>query len=67
MLKNISQLECQVGEKMYRFTCDMDSPLGDVKVAVSEFLKFIEQIEIHAKQEQEKAVLEKAEKEVNNG
>jgi hypothetical protein len=45
MLKNISKLECKIGEKSYQLLCEMDSPTGDVKQALFEFLKYVGQVE----------------------
>jgi hypothetical protein len=45
MLKNISKLEIQVGEKMYHFYCDHDSPIEHVKEALFQFQKYVGQIE----------------------
>jgi hypothetical protein len=56
MLKNISRLECKIKEKIYQFTCDMDSPLDEVKEAIFQFLKYIGQIEDSIKQHQAQQV-----------
>ena len=45
MLRNISQLDCKVGEKLYSLLCDQDSPLEHVKGALFEFLKYIGKVE----------------------
>jgi len=45
MLKNISKLELKVGEKVYQFLCDNDSPLNDVKEALFQFIKYCGQVE----------------------
>ena len=45
MLKNISRLEHKIGERIYHLTCDADSPLGEVKETLFEFLKFVGRIE----------------------
>lgn len=45
MLRNISRLECKVGEKIYQLFCDMDSPVEHVKQALFEFLKYVGQVE----------------------
>lgn len=65
MLKNISQLECKVGEKVYHFLCDMDSPLDHVKEAVLQFLKYIQQIEDQVKAQMEAQKAAVAEKSVS--
>ncbi len=56
MLKNVSQLELTIDEKTYRFTCDMDSPLEQVKEAIFQFLKYIGQVEDSIKQHQAQQV-----------
>ena len=61
MLKNISRLECQVNEKHYRFDCDYDSVLPEVKHALLQFLKHVEMLEERAIVAQE--ALDKAKKE----
>lgn len=53
MLKNISQLECKVGEKVFHLLCDMDSPLPHVKEAVLQFLKYIQHVEDQVKAQEE--------------
>jgi len=63
MLKNISTLECQIGEKWYRLLCDMDSPLPDVKECLIQFQRFVQQIEEDVKKERERLEKEKKDKE----
>lgn len=55
MLKNISKLEIQVGEKVFQFLCDMDSPLDNVKEALFQFQKYIGQVEDQVKAQTQKA------------
>lgn len=55
MLKNISQIECKIGDKFYRLTCDIDSPLDHVKESLFQFLKYIGQIEDAVKAQQHKS------------
>lgn len=57
MLKNISRLEFIIGEKVYHFVCDQDSPLDNCKEALFQFTKFIGQI-----QDQMKAAADELEK-----
>jgi hypothetical protein len=45
MLKNITQLEAKVGEKLYHLCCDQDSPIEHVKQALFQFTKYIGQVE----------------------
>lgn len=58
MLKNISQLECKIGEKIYHLLCDMDSPLPHVKEAILQFLKYVQYVEDQVKEQQAKASAE---------
>lgn len=41
MLKNVSRLEVQIGEKLYHFVCDSDSPLGEVHDAIAKMKSFV--------------------------
>ncbi len=61
MIKNISKLELQIGEKNYQLLLDSDSPLGHVKEALFQFQKYVGQIEdqVKAQQEQQKLAQEK--------
>jgi hypothetical protein len=43
MLKNISTLEEKVGERVYRFLCETDSPLGEVHDVICKMKSFIVQ------------------------
>ncbi len=54
MLKNISQLEFKINEKLYNFSCDHDSPIEHVKEALFQFQKYVGQIEDAVKSQQEK-------------
>ena len=49
MLKNVIQLEHQVGDKVYHLMCDNDSPLADVKDALCQFMKYVGNIEDQVK------------------
>lgn len=60
MLKNISKLECKVGEKIYQFLCDSDSPIEHVKESLFQFQKYIGYVEDQQKALQEKLEQEKA-------
>ncbi len=58
MLKNIVQLEVQVGEKQYRFLCDNDAPIGAVKESLFQLNKLVAEIEeriVSANKEAEEA------------
>ncbi len=54
MLKNITQLEHKIGDKIFHFACDMDSKIEDAKEALAQFMAYVIQIEnsIKAKQQQ---------------
>lgn len=66
MLKNISKLEIQVGEKIYQLFCDMDSPLEHVKEALFQFQKYVGQIEDAIKKQQEQKIQEQKPEEVQD-
>lgn len=51
MLKNISKLQCKVGEKDYNLLCDNDSPLEHVKEAILQFLKYVQLVEDQVKEQ----------------
>lgn len=53
MLKNISRLECKIGEKIFHLMCDMDSPLEAVKEALFQFSKYVGSVEDNAKAQKE--------------
>ncbi len=63
MLKNISQLETKIEEKSFRFSCDIDAPLPNIKEALFQFLKYIGQVEDHIKMMQEMKKAEEEKKE----
>jgi len=61
MLKTVSKLECKIGEKIYQFFADHDSPLVEVKEALFQFQKYVGQIEDQCRaQAAKKAEEEKA-------
>jgi len=45
MLKTIARLEHKIGDRLFHFTCDQDSPVTEVKEALCQFLAFATQIE----------------------
>jgi hypothetical protein len=45
MLKNITQLEVKIAEKVYQLLCDNDSPIGHVKEALFQLTKMVAKIE----------------------
>ena len=58
MFKNVLKTEFKVGERIYQFICDNDSPTNEVKEVCYQRLKYCGQIEdaIKAKQEQEQNI-----------
>ena len=59
MLKTIAKLEYNVGERIYQFLCDLDSPTTEIRLVTQEINKFLDKVEEQAKakenpQEQEK-------------
>jgi hypothetical protein len=53
MLKNLSQLEHSIENRVCRFICDNDTPINIVKESLFQFQKYIGQIEDMAKQQQQ--------------
>jgi hypothetical protein len=45
MLKNISKLECKIGEKEFQLTCDMDCSTQLLKHALIKFLRYVDEVE----------------------
>ena len=52
MLKNMSQLEHIIADRVYHFTCDATSPISEVKDALFQFLKYVGNIEDQIKANQ---------------
>lgn len=52
MLKNLSQLEFKIAERVYHFVCDPNAPLHEVKDALFNFMKYIGQVEDNFKNQQ---------------
>lgn len=59
MLKNISQLEHKIGDRVYHLLADSNSPLNEVKEALFEFVKFVGKLEDNAKMSQSQLEAEK--------
>lgn len=59
MLKNVVKLEHKIGERVYQLLCDHDSPVFEVKEALSTFFEFAQNVE---KEASEKAVSSQEEK-----
>jgi len=43
MLKNITKMEVKVGERVYQFLCEVDSPIGEVHDVLSSMKAFVVQ------------------------
>lgn len=52
MFKSIVKLEHKIGERIYSFTCDNDSPLGEAHDALAKFKSHV--VELINKAEQAK-------------
>jgi hypothetical protein len=53
MQKMKTQLECKVGERLFHFMCDPDSPIEHVKESLFQFGKYVGAIEDAIKTQQE--------------
>ncbi len=53
MLKNLTQLEHKIGDKIFHFVCDLDTQLPMVKDALFAFTKMVGAIEDNIKAQQE--------------
>jgi hypothetical protein len=63
MLKNVTQLQHTINDKLYILTCESDSPIADVKECLNEFLNHVEKIEEQIKSNQQ---MQNSEKECNS-
>ncbi len=61
MLKNISQLEVTINDKLVRLLADMDTNTNIVRAACQEFLKFVDHIEETAQKKIDEVQPEEAE------
>jgi len=52
MLKTIARLEHKIGDKVYHLLCDSDSPISDVKEAISQFMGHVVGVENAVKAQQ---------------
>lgn len=52
MLKNIAKLEVKIGERLYHFFCDQDSPIGEIHDAITQMKGFVVNriLEVHESQ-----------------
>jgi len=55
MLKNLARLEHKVGDRVYHLLCDNDSPITEVKEAITQFLGYVVHIEKMAAESQKSA------------
>lgn len=53
MLKNLARLEHKIGDRVFHFFCDNDSPVNEAKEAMFQFLKYLGSIEDAAKAHEE--------------
>lgn len=60
MLKNVVRLEHKIGERVYHFMCDNDSPTSEVKDAIFQFSAFVASIEKQAQDAAAKQAEQKA-------
>ena len=65
MIKNLTQFEAKIGEKLYHLSCQQDAPIEDVKEALFRFLKYVGQIEDAIKAQQDAIKAKSEEKEPN--
>ncbi len=56
MIKNLTQIEVNIDNKICRLVVDQDTPLTHIKEALFQFQKYIGQIEDAAKKQQEAQV-----------
>ncbi len=45
MIKNLTQLEFMIADKVYHFVCAPDAPLEHVKEALCQFIKYVGQVQ----------------------
>lgn len=55
MLKNLSQLEVVIENKVFRFVCEIDAPLEHVKESLFQFQKYVGQVEDSVKLQNQQA------------
>ncbi len=61
MLKNTVQIDYIIGSNTYTFICGNTSPLPEIKEALCYYMKYIGNIEDHAKSQQEAQASEQKE------
>ena len=55
MIKNITRIEHKIGDRLFHLLCDQDSPVAEVKEALSQFMAYVVQIENHVVDQQKQA------------
>ena len=55
MIKSVTRLEHKVGDRVYHFMCDNDSPLGEIHDALAKFKSYVVEI-INAAEKNKEAV-----------
>ena len=65
MLKNLTQLEHKIGDKVFYFACDINAEIPQVKEALFAFSKTIGAIEDNIKAQQEAQAAQKAKEEAD--
>ena len=61
MIKDAKKFECTLGDKIYEFYCESDSPIGHVKEALFQFMKLVGQVEENILAQQKAAEAQKEE------
>lgn len=51
MLSNLTRLEHIVGDRVYHFLCDANSPIAEVKDAICQFMGFVANVERASKEQ----------------
>jgi len=52
MFKALAKIEHKIGDKVYQFICDGDSPIEQVKECLFQFTKYVAQVEDQMKAHQ---------------
>jgi len=45
MIRNLTQIEHTIGDRVYHFACDPSSPINEVKEALYKFLGYVDAVE----------------------
>lgn len=54
MRSNLTQLKVKIRDRDYQFICEPDSPICDARDALSQFSKYLDELEAWVKAQQEK-------------